>query len=178
MTISALEKATEGDRDAIVALVYAVVDRLNRSGIPQWDAAYPNGTHVDEDLKNGELFVTRAGETIAGIVTLNRESDPAYRNGNWEYGGPDYRVVHRLCVSPAMQGQGVGGRMMRMAEEMLRNDGVKSIRLDAFSKNPHSLRLYRKLGYRVAGEAVWRKGLFYLMEKNITSAQGTLEQEE
>ena len=76
-------------------------------------------------------------------------------------------VIHRLCVSPHMQGQGVGTRMMQMIERMLCKQGIQSIRLDAFSKNPYSLKLYQKLGYSTVGEALWRKGLFYLMEKNI-----------
>ena len=177
MTISALEKATAGDRDAIVALVYAVVERLNQSGIPQWDEAYPNETDVDDDLAKHQLYIARNGEKIAGIITLNKESDPAYQNGTWEYNGPDYWVVHRQCVSPDMQGQGIGRQMMDLAETMLRESGVKSLRLDAFSQNPHALRLYQKLGYRVAGEAVWRKGLFYLMEKNIAAVQQDLDME-
>ncbi len=177
MMISALQKATADDRDAIVALVYAVVNCLNQGGIPQWDEIYPNETHVDEDIKNGELYVARADDKIVGIITLNRESEPDYQNAHWEYTGPDYRVVHRLCVLPSMQGQGVGGRMMQMAEEMLYKSGVKSIRLDAFSRNPHSLRLYAKLGYRIAGEAVWRKGMFYLMEKNIAPQRHDIDRE-
>ena len=167
MTLSALEKASAGDRDEIVSLVLAVVERLNQTGIPQWDEVYPNASDVDRDLQKYQLYIARAGGRIAGIITLNRESDPEYQNGDWEYSGPDYRVVHRLCVSPDMQGQGIGGQMMRMTETMLREQGVKSLRLDAFSQNPHSLKLYQKLGYHVTGEAVWRKGLFYLMEKNL-----------
>ena len=102
------------------------------------------------------------------MITLNRESDPDYANGKWHYQGPEYMVVHRLIVCPSAQGQGVGTRMMRMAEAMLRERGIQSVRLDAFAQNPYSLRLYDKLGYRIAGEAVWRMGLFYLMEKDIT----------
>jgi len=169
MILSALEKALSGDRDEIVLLIYNVVAHLNQNGIPQWDEVYPRASDVDEDLQKEQLYIVRAGRKIAGIITLNRESDPEYQNGDWRYRGPDYMVVHRLCVAPDMQGHGIGTRVMRMAEEMLRRNGVKSVRLDAFSQNPYSLRLYEKLGYRVAGEALWRKGLFYLMEKNIAS---------
>ncbi len=160
--ISALEKAAPCDRDEIVSLIRAVVDRLNQIGIPQWDEVYPKASDVDDDLRKKELYVVRSESGIAGIVTLNRECDPAYENGDWLYQGPDYAVVHRLCVSPSMQGCGIGNQMMRMVEAMLTESGVKNIRLDAFSQNPYSLKLYRKLGYRVAGEAVWRKGLFLL----------------
>ena len=175
MTIIALEKASMNDLEAISALLYGVVEHLNQSGIPQWDEVYPNKANVEEDLQNGELYVARAGGKIAGIITLNRESDPAYQTGNWSYTGPDYRVVHRLCVAADMQGQGIGGQIMRLTEDMLVQSGVKSLRLDVFSQNPHSLRLYEKLGYHAVGEALWRKGLFYLMEKNIAPAKPCTE---
>ena len=48
---------------------------------------------------------------------------------------------------------------------MLNEGGKRAIRLDAFSKNPFALKMYIALGYTVVGEARWRKGLFYLMEK-------------
>ncbi len=167
MKITALQQATADDRDAIVALVHAVVDHLNQNDIAQWDEVYPNESHVDEDLQNRQLYLAKAGGTLAGIITLNRDSDPEYATADWQYNGPDYRVVHRLCVSPALQGQGIGRQMMQLAEAMLKVSGVKSLRLDAFSQNPQALKLYQNLGYRITGTAHWRKGLFYLMEKNI-----------
>lgn len=45
--------------------------------------------------------------------------------------------------------------------------GTYSLRLDAFSENPFALKLYRSLGYRETGTAVFRKGKFYLFEKNL-----------
>lgn len=167
MILSALEKASQDDGDEIVTLIHRVVEHLNQIGIPQWDEVYPHASDVEEDIRNGHLYVARAEQRIVGIITLNRFCNPDYQNGNWQYRGPDFAVVHRLCVSPGMQGCGVGTQMMRMAEELLRKSGVKSVRLDAFSLNPYSLRLYEKLNYRVVGEAMWRKGLFYLMEKDI-----------
>ena len=167
MLISGLEKADASDRDEIVTLIRAVVDHLNQMGIPQWDDVYPKASDVDEDLQNKQLYVIRSENGIAGIITLNQEYDLAYENGDWSYHGSDFMVVHRLCVAPAMQGQGLGKRIMLMTEAMLKRNGVQSVRLDAFSQNPYSLKLYDKLGYRITGEAVWRKGLFYLMEKNL-----------
>lgn len=167
MQLSALGKAVPGDRDEIVTLIHSVVDHLNRIGIPQWDDVYPNASNVDEDLRKKQLYVVRSQHGIAGIITLNRECDPAYDNGDWTYHGSEFCAVHRLCVAPSMQGQGIGTRMMRMTETMLKEGGIQSVRLDAFSQNPYSLKLYEKLGYRIVGEARWRKGLFYLMEKNL-----------
>ena len=167
MVISALEKALPSDREELIAIIRSATETLNQNGIPQWDDVYPSTANVDEDLRNGQLFVVRAEGKIVGMITLNRHCDPDYQNGDWRYTGPDFMVVHRLIVSPAVQGQGVGAQLMRMAEALLKEQGVQSIRLDAFTQNPHSLRLYEKLGYRITGEAVWRKGRFYLMEKEI-----------
>ncbi len=169
MELSALEKASWSDRDEIVSLIRGVVDHLNQIGIPQWDDVYPAASDVEEDIRNGQLYIVRAGQKIAGIITLNQAFHPDYRYGDWRYQGPDFAVVHRVCISPDMQGLGVGTRLMRMAEQMLGEGGVKSVRLDAFTRNPHSLGLYKKLGYRIAGEVEWRKGRFYLMEKDIAA---------
>jgi ribosomal protein S18 acetylase RimI-like enzyme len=56
---------------------------------------------------------------------------------------------------------------MAFIEETLRARGVKAVRLDAFSLNPFALRLYERLGYEKTGEVTFRKGLFYLYEKDL-----------
>ena len=56
---------------------------------------------------------------------------------------------------------------MGAVEAWARERGYRDIRLDAFSLNPQALRMYDRLGYAKRGEAVWRKGLFYLMEKQL-----------
>ena len=56
---------------------------------------------------------------------------------------------------------------MLKIEKLLRDRGIETIRLDAYSLNPAALRMYDKLGYKKVGKAVWRKGLFYLFEKKI-----------
>jgi ribosomal protein S18 acetylase RimI-like enzyme len=76
-------------------------------------------------------------------------------------------VLHRLCLNIKYQNKGFGTKIMLYIEDYLKNNGISSIRLDAFSKNPIALRLYNKLGYKKAGEANWRKGLFFLFEKII-----------
>ena len=97
--------------------------------------------------------------------TSNQETDEEYANGNFE--DDNYAVVHRLCVDPEYQNQKIGYRTMMMIESLLKEQGISSIRLDAFSKNPFSLKMYEKLGYKNIGSAQWRKGLFYLYEKKL-----------
>ena len=79
-------------------------------------------------------------------------------------------IAHRLCVSPSAQGQGVGRGFMQAVEKWAQEHGFRQIRLDSFAPNAQAQRMYQRLGYAIRGEAQWRKGLFYLMEKDV--AQG------
>jgi ribosomal protein S18 acetylase RimI-like enzyme len=103
-------------------------------------------------------------ECIIGAIVLNDRQDEQYLRGDWRHNEPA-AVVHRLCIDPACQQKGYGMQAMQLAEAALKEQGYRSVRLDAFSQNPYALRLYERLGYRRAGEALYRKGLFYLLEK-------------
>ncbi len=113
------------------------------------------------------MYLGEIDDQIASVFVLNQDCDEEYKNGNWQYTGCSYYVVHRLCVNPVFQGKGVGSGTMLMIEKLLREKGIETIRLDAFSLNPAALRMYEKLGYKKVGEVIWRKGLFYLFEKKI-----------
>jgi GNAT superfamily N-acetyltransferase len=108
--------------------------------------------------------------TVAAAVVINAQCNADcqadYDAAAWQ-GGDPYLLVHRLCVSPTAQGKGVGRELMLAVEAWACTRGYTDIRLDAFSKNPHALHMYDRLGYAKRGEATWRKGLFYLLEKQL-----------
>lgn len=158
--------ATQADMPAVFAVYQTAIDDMNARGIPQWDERYPTPEILTADLARGELYVAVADGGVLAAVVLNEECDPAYETAAWQ-GGEPYVIVHRLCVSPAAQGKGVGRGLMAAAETWARARGYADIRLDAFSQNPHALRMYAGLGYEKRGEAIWRKGLFYLLEKPL-----------
>lgn len=162
----AMRPATAADMPAVYEIYRTAIDEMNRNGIPQWDEIYPTPAILDADLQRGELYVAELENTPLAAVVLNEQCDPAYDDAAWVYGGP-YVIVHRLCVSPAAQGKGVGRGLMAAVEAWACERGYRAIRLDAFSLNPHALRMYTGLGYQRRGEANWRKGLFYLLEKDI-----------
>jgi ribosomal protein S18 acetylase RimI-like enzyme len=119
-------------------------------------------THFKEAVPKTEVFEQ---PQIVCVFVINNEFDEAYLNGKWEYNQDNYKVIHRICVKSNYQNKGIGTKAMIKKAENLKNNNTGSIRLDAFSKNPYSLKMYNKLGYRKVGEANWRKGLFYLLEK-------------
>lgn len=98
---------------------------------------------------------------------ISSESDEAYNNAEWKYPRETSLVLHRFCVSPGFQNKGIGKKVLMKIESQIKSMGYDSVRLDVFTKNPYSQKLYRNNGYEVRGFAEWRKGRFDLMEKKL-----------
>lgn len=158
-------KADVTDAPAIQAFVDKAKIVMDSQGIPQWDEIYPIKDDFIDDAEKKELYVGEIDGKPAVCFTLNNFQDEAYFTADWENKGEDFIVIHRLCVNPDFQGRGVGTQTCRYIEALVWVGGASSIKLDAFTKNPISLAMYEKLGYKVTGYADWRKGRFKLMEK-------------
>ena len=160
-------KASEGDIEEICILVKNAIDVMEKKGIHQWDEIYPAKEDFLNDIKGGSLYAGILDGKIAVIFALNKCQDEAYFSAEWTYREENFCVIHRLCVNPEFQNQGVAGKTLKYIEEKLSVEGIESIRLDVFTQNPFALRLYEKAGYCKTGSADWRKGKFVLMEKII-----------
>ncbi|MCQ2586120.1 MAG: GNAT family N-acetyltransferase [Treponema sp.] len=157
--------ATKNDVTEIFAFVQKAVERMNEQGIPQWDEIYPTADDFASDAEKNQLYVAEIDGKPAACFTLSQECDEAYADGKWTYTGPDFLVIHRLCVNPEFQNQGAGTKVCREIEKIAIAAGMKSLKLDCFTLNPYSQKMYNKLGYKTVGYADWRKGRFILMEK-------------
>lgn len=105
-----------------------------------------------------QLHIGLVDNRIAVIYVLNQECDNEYKNGNWKYKHEPFYIIHRLCVNPIFQNQGIAKTTLMHIEEEVRALGIHSIRLDVFSENPFALKLYHHYGYSKTGDVNWRKG--------------------
>lgn len=158
-------KAAINDLEEICGIVHAAIDAMEREHIFQWDELYPAKEDFQEDIDEGQLYVGLVDGQLAVVYALNQKCEKEYENGKWKYKNGPFYIVHRLCVNPIFQNQGVARSALLHIEMQLAEIGIHVIRLDVFSNNPFALRLYRSLGYSEAGYADWRKGRFFLMEK-------------
>jgi ribosomal protein S18 acetylase RimI-like enzyme len=162
-----IELAQGEDLHSILDLVDSVTRAMQSGGIDQWDEWYPIPSDIDSDLEDGNLYLCRYWNQIAGCVVLNSSQDPAYATVPWKYSRAPIGVVHRLMVAPTLHGRGIASFLMRFVEQRAREIGYKTIRLDAFSKNPSAVGLYDRLGYQRAGMVTFRKGIFHCFEKSL-----------
>lgn len=153
--------------DEICGLFRDAIAKMDKSGIPQWDEVYPCRSDIMRDVENKQMRVCLADGKIAAVYTLNQDYDEQYNNAQWQYPDASFMVLHRLCVSPSFQHQGIAAKLLAYIEDELRKMNIETVRLDAFTQNPYALKLYEKAGYVITGTANFRKGLFYLMEKKL-----------
>lgn len=158
-------KAKIEDLPEVLSMFQNAIQYMNKNNIPQWDEHYPNEEVLKEDIEKNELYIVKMGDIIASVFVINSEYDDDYEYGNWTYKGESYVILHRLCVNVKVQNQGIGTKTLSIIEKMIKDNNIKSIRLDAFSKNPYALRMYENNNYKRVGEVNFRKGLFYLYEK-------------
>ena len=155
------------DLAEILRLFRAATTQMDAHGVYQWDEIYPDEGILGEDIARGNLTVGTIDGRIAVAFMLDYCEDSDYESADWQYSEQNIAVLHRLCVHPDFQGRGVARQAMDYLENEVRAQGIKTIRLDAFSQNPTALHLYESRGYQKAGEISYRKGLFYLYEKKL-----------
>ena len=57
--------------------------------------------------------------------------------------------INYLAVHPDVQGRGLGGRLMRAAEDMLARRGCPKVNLQIRTSNETAIEFYRSIGYEV-----------------------------
>ncbi len=157
--------ATTDDLPEICNMIEEAKKLMSEQGIEQWDDLYPVYEDFEEDIKKKTLYVTFKDDQLAAIYVISEECDDEYLKCEWDNKKPC--IIHRFCVSPLFQHNGIGYEVLNHIETQLLNTGYDSVRLDVFTQNPYALRLYEKNGYVKRGYADWRKGRFLLMEKKI-----------
>ena len=140
---------------------------MEKQGIHQWDEIYPDKEILRQDILKNQMYIGEKNNNIAVCFVLNEECDEEYKKANWICPDAKFCIIHRLCVNPLFQNQGIAKESMEYIENLCKSSGYDSIRLDCFTKNPYSQKLYNKAGYKITGYADWRKGRFELREKKI-----------
>lgn len=159
--------AVLGDIESVFTLIQGAIAEMELHDIFQWDELYPSREDILKDIEQETLYLAYKEADLVAIYVISDFSDSAYQNANWMYDENKAYVLHRFCVEPAYQNQGIGAQVLRHIEMQVAQMGYESIRLDVFTLNPYAQKLYRKNGYEVKGYADWRKGRFDLMEKKL-----------
>lgn len=160
-----IRKAIAVDIPAILNVFDDARSFQRASGFVQWVDGYPNAATVESDINKREAYVAEFNGQIVGYFFI-AFNDPGYDQitGIWQNNG-DFAVVHRLALSSQVRGYGFGERILYAAEELAKQGGAGSMRIDTGEANTIMQRIMARLNYTPKGLIVFSWGPRLTFEK-------------
>ena len=138
-------------------ICYAILEEgkafQKAQGFTQWTDAYPQLTHIENDIKAGTAYALKNEDgVIAGYICIDFGGEPAYEtiDGAWaltEKSG----VLHRMGVSGQFRGCGLGGRILAECGSVCLEKGVRYMRADTSPENARMQHVFEKAGFTRRG---------------------------
>ena len=147
---SQLILAIPSDLKEILGLFHAVKLKMRQNGLDQWPDTYPSELTFLEAIAEGTVWVLKKEEVIQATFILDQKQDVDYLDVNWQFEGDSIFVLHKVAVHPDFQGNRLGKKMTLAALKKAKAAGGDAFRLDTYSLNPVSVRLYESIGFSKA----------------------------
>ena len=140
----------EEDLPAVMTILHQAQAYFKAHGIDQWQDGYPDEATLRRDIQNGTAYVAELDGAVAACATIAFAPDENYTtmvSGQWLTERP-YAVIHRIAVDDKLKGQGIAGWILEQAEQMCRQRGVESLKIDTHQDNTSMRRLLEKHHYQ------------------------------
>ena len=170
MTEFRLRLATEADAGLAWEFIQDSIAARKRDGSAQWQNGYPNEQTVASDIDNGYGYMLEQDGVPVAYAAIIFDVEPAYNEleGTWLTDG-EYVVIHRVARSAKSQTKGIAAQVLKLTEQLCRQKGIPSIRLDTNFDNLAMLRTLDKLEYSYCGEVQYQGAPRKAFEKVISS---------
>ena len=142
------------DLDEVCALCSKVA-KLTPASL--WDDEYPNRQILSEDIGYKSLYKILHEGRIISIMQIRPWADqlagePEMAAGSWDASIKNPCGLGRFCVTPDLQGQGLGRRVMTASLEKARSMGYDGAFFQAVKPNSTAIHLYDSMGFHRTGE--------------------------
>jgi len=133
--------AVQTDLDQIEQIyVYARRFMAENGNPTQWKDGYPQRQLLEEDIREGKLYVAQQDDGLYGVFVFVVGEDPTYgyiENGAWISDAP-YGTIHRI----ASRGSGLFAETLEFCRGLCRH-----IRIDTHENNKPMQHLIEKYGF-------------------------------
>ena len=155
-----IRPARESDLQEVEKIFHEILDHEAETvSYSNWiKGKYPTRAHAEKAWKEGTLYVGEdENGRLFGCANLNHIQLDEYGKIPWEYEGvgDEVFVIHMLCIRPDCARQGRGKEFIAFSEELARERGCKTVRIDTYEGNKPAESLYTSLGYRLAGKTLF-----------------------
>lgn len=139
-------KANPNDKDKVITVINKTTKDLLSRKINQWE--YPcNENEIEDDIKNGNLYVLKLNGTIIG--TFGLKSIIEYFGINIDTSKTLY--LYRIALDPDYQGRKIGAKIITFCKKYCSSNN-KNIYLDCWSGNKALRNFYSSQGMEYAGD--------------------------
>lgn len=146
-------KTNEKDIDNIMKIIKMSQEYFREQGIDQWQNNYPNLEVIQNDINNNHSYVLLKDGNIVATAAISFDGESTYDkiyDGQW-LTEDDYAVIHRVAVDNSLKGLGIGGEIIKEAEKLCIERGIKSIKVDTHEHNKSMQRLLEKNKFKYCG---------------------------
>ncbi|MCB8749076.1 GNAT family N-acetyltransferase [Rhodoferax sp. U2-2l] len=135
----------------LTVLLHRAYARLAQQGL-RYMATHQTDEVTRERVEQGECFVAVADEALCGTILFKEVG----RTGgcHW-YDRDDVACFGQFAVEPKLQANGLGRRLIALAEARAAATGAREIALDTAESATHLVSWYMRLGYRFIEHAQW-----------------------
>jgi GNAT superfamily N-acetyltransferase len=161
-------KAEITDTERIWQIILQAKEQIRLMNSLQWQDGYPAMENITGDIENGYGYVLCRENGVIAYSAIIFDDEPAYENinGNWMTNLP-YVVVHRLAVADEMKKRGIATLFMRKVEDLCRQKGIHSFRVDTNFDNVYMQKILAALEFTYCGEIFYDKNSRRAYEKKI-----------
>ena len=152
-----IRKIREEDVVRVGEIFGSCADVMNENGLYNWTRAYPTAREAAADYAKGTNYGIYEEEKLLGVITLDQSPAPEYAGVEWQVSLEESLCVHRVAIDPPYHSAGAASRLLQFAEDLAREQGLKAMRIDSFSKNQRAVQLYQYLGYELRGDIFYNK---------------------
>jgi hypothetical protein len=150
-----LVKATKKDLTSIMAIIGDAQEYLKEQNIDQWQNDYPNTDIIINDILNKESYLVKSNsDNVIATAMFSTRLEPTYKviDGKWMSSNSDsYGVIHRMAIAKKNRRSGVSKFIFKAFEIFLKENKIKSMRIDTHVDNTGMQNLLLKLNYNYCG---------------------------
>ena len=130
---------------------------------------------VAEKFVDWDIYLAYRGENLVGTMAVSEKKVGYYLQENIEmFSDPEARALYvsMLAVRPEFQGQGVATDLLKSAEDIAKNKGIKYVRFDCREEYVELVNFYLNRGYENRGSFPEAENENYLMmEKELVDVK-------
>lgn len=135
----------------LTALLHRAYARLARMGL-RYMATDQSDAVTRSRIAEGQCYLALQNGVLCGTILIK---DTRQTQGCPWYDRPEVASLAQFGVEPAVQAQGLGRRLIGLAEDYAIAAGAQEIALDTAEPAAHLVEWYTRLGYRFIEYAQW-----------------------